>query len=86
MFIKGKGNSRVSKYYHVAHNCLERCLGDLLCDMLLMLVFIYRLLSVTPFVAISKKGFKVSKHKDLAQFAANLAICILWFLRPKAFL
>jgi hypothetical protein len=86
MFTKGKGNSRVGKYYYVTRNCLKRCLRDLLCDVLLMLVLMYRLLSVTPFVAIGRKGFKIGSYKDLAQFTANLVTRMLWFLRPKTFL
>jgi hypothetical protein len=66
MFIKDKENSRVSKYYHVVCNCLEKCLRNLLCNMLLMLMLIYKLLLVKPFVMINKKGFKVSACKDLA--------------------
>jgi hypothetical protein len=86
MFIKGKKNLRVDKYYYVARNCLKKCLGDLLYNVLLMLVLMYKLLSVTLFVAIGRKGFEVSACKDLAQFAANLATHIFWFLRPKTFL
>jgi hypothetical protein len=77
MFIKGKRNSKVSKHYYVICNCLKRCLKDLLCDVLLMLMLMYRLSLVTPFIVISKKGFKVSACKDLAQFTANLATYIL---------
>jgi hypothetical protein len=66
MFIKGKRNLRVGKHYHVMCNCLEGCLRDLLCNMLLMLVLIYRLLLVILFVVINKKGFKVNSRKDLA--------------------
>jgi hypothetical protein len=80
MFTKGKRNSKVSEHYHIARNCLERCLRDLLCNVLLMLVLMYRLLLIILFVAISEKGFEVSAYKDLAQFAANLATRILWFL------
>jgi hypothetical protein len=80
MFTKGKRNSRVSKYYHVIYNCLERCLKNLFCNVLLMLVLIYKLLSVILFVIISKKGFKISSYKDLAQFITNLATYMLWFL------
>jgi hypothetical protein len=80
MFIKGKENLRVSKHYHVARNCLEKCLEDLLCNVLLMLVLMYKSLLVILFVAINKKGFKVSVCKDLAQFTANLATYMLWFL------
>jgi hypothetical protein len=77
MFTKDKGNSKVSKHYHVTHNCLKRCLRDLLYNVLLILMLTYKLLSVTPFVIISKKGFKVSAHKDLAQFMTNLATRML---------
>jgi hypothetical protein len=66
MFIKGKRNLRISKHYHVIYNYLERCLRDLLCDMLLMLVLMYRLLSVILFITISEKGFEVNNCKDLA--------------------
>jgi hypothetical protein len=66
MFTEGKRNLRVSKYYYVTHNCLKKCLRDLLCNVLLMLVLMYRLSSVTLFVIISRKGFKVSACKDLA--------------------
>jgi hypothetical protein len=77
MFTKGKGNPKIGKHYHVARNYLEECLGDPLYDVLLMLMLMYRLLLVTPFVAARGKGFEVGAHKDLVQFAANLAICIL---------
>jgi hypothetical protein len=86
MFTKDKRNLKVNKHYYIARNCLKKCLEDLLCDVLLMLILIYRLLLIILFVVISKKGFKVSNHKDSAQFAANLATYILWFLRPKTFL
>jgi hypothetical protein len=66
MFTKDKRNLKVNKHYHVVHNCLEGCLRDLLYNMLLMLMFIYRLLLVTSFVTISKKGFKVNTYKDPA--------------------
>jgi hypothetical protein len=77
MFTKDKGNLRVSKHYHVTRNCLEGCLEDLLYNVLLMLVLTYRSSLVTLFVVINKKGFEVSNRKDLAQFATNLAICML---------
>jgi hypothetical protein len=86
MFIKGKRNLRVGKHYHVICNCLKKCLRDLLYNMLLMFMLIYRLLLIISFVAINKKGFKISAYKDLAQFITNLATYILWFLRLKTFL
>jgi hypothetical protein len=80
MFTKNKKNLRVNKHYHVTHNCLKKCLENLLPNVLLILVLTYKLLSVTSFIAISKKGFEISKHKDSAQFVANLVTHILWFL------
>jgi hypothetical protein len=86
MFIKGKKNSRVGEYYYVIRNCLEKCLKDLLYNVLLMFILMYRLLLIISFVIISKKSFKVSSCKDLAQFAVNLVTRMLWFLRQKTFL
>jgi hypothetical protein len=80
-----KGNPKILEHYHVARNCLEECLGDPLCDVLLMLVVTMGTSSVTPFVATGGKGFEVGRRKDPKQFAANLATRMLWFLRPKAF-
>ena len=69
----------------MARNCLQDCLGDPLCDVLLMMVVTLSSCSVTPWVATNGKGFEVGERKDPAQFAANLATRMLWFLRPKAF-
>jgi hypothetical protein len=83
MFVKG--DSKIQEHYQVARNCLEECLGDPLCDVLLMLVVTYGSSSVTPSVTTSGKGFEVGVRKNPAQFAANLATRMLWFLRPEAF-
>jgi len=83
MFVKG--DSKIQEHYQVARNCLEECLGDPLCDLLLMLVVTYGSSSVTPCVTTSGKGFEVGARKNPAQFAANLATRMLWFLRPEAF-
>jgi hypothetical protein len=77
MFTKDKRNSRVSKHYHITHNCLKKCLGDLFYNMLLMLMLIYKLSLVTLFVAINKKSFKINACKDLAQFTTNLVTRML---------
>ena len=81
-----KGNLKILKHYHVARNCLEECLSNLLYNMLLMLIIIIGTSLVTLFIATGGKGFKVSQQKDPKQFTANLATRMLWFLRPKAFL
>jgi hypothetical protein len=65
MFIKDKGNLKVSKHYYIMRNCLKGCLRDLFYNVLLIFMFIYKLLLVILFVTINKKGFKVSACKDL---------------------
>jgi hypothetical protein len=80
-----KGNPRILEHYHIARNCLESCLGDPLCDVLLMLVLTFSSSSVTPTVVVNGSGFEAGPRKDAAQFAANLVTRMLWFLRPRAF-
>jgi hypothetical protein len=83
--VFSRGNPGIREHYHVARNCLQECLGDPLCDVLLMIVVTLSSCSVTPWVATNGKGFGVGERKDPAQFAANLATRMLWFLRPKRF-
>jgi hypothetical protein len=83
--VFSRGNAGIREHYHVARNCLQDCLGDPLCDVLLMMVVTLSSCSVTPWVATNGKGFEVGERKDPAQFAANLATRMLWFLRPTAF-
>lgn len=83
--VLAKGNPRIAAHYHVARNCLESCLGDPLCDLLLMLVLTFRSSSVTPSVAVKGHGFEAGPRKDPGLFAASLVTKMLWFLRPKAF-
>ena len=73
------------EHYHIARNCLEGCLGDPLCDLLLILVLTLGSSSVTPFVAVNGSGFEAGTRKDPAQFAATLAMRMLWFLQLEAF-
>jgi hypothetical protein len=80
-----KGDARVFEHYHVARNCLEQCLGDPLCDLLLMIVLTLSSSTVTPCVAVAGRQFEAGKRKDPEMFAANLATRMLWFLRPEAF-
>ncbi|KFZ24668.1 hypothetical protein V502_00852 [Pseudogymnoascus sp. VKM F-4520 (FW-2644)] len=80
-----RGNAGIREHYHVARNCLQECLGDPLCDVLLIIVETLSSCSVTPWVAPNAKVFEVGERKDPAQFAANLATRMLWFLRPNAF-
>ncbi|KFZ19813.1 hypothetical protein V502_03459, partial [Pseudogymnoascus sp. VKM F-4520 (FW-2644)] len=83
--ILAKGNQNIQAHFHVARNCLERCLGDPLCDLLLMLVLTFCSSSATPFVAAKSHEFEAGPRKDPGLFAAALATRMLWFLRPKEF-
>ncbi len=83
--VFAKGNQRILEHYHVARNCLERSLGDPLCDVLLMLVLTFSNSSVTPTVAAQSHDFGAGPRKDPAHFAASLVTRMLWFLHPEAF-
>lgn len=83
--IFAKGNQKILEHYHVARNCLERSLGDPLCDVLLMLVLTFSASSVTPTVAVKSQHFEAGARKDPALFAASMATRMLWFLHPEAF-
>ena len=80
-----KGDSRILEHYQVARNCLDSCLGDPLCDLLLMLVLTLSSCSITPTIAPQAREFSVGAKKDPALFAANLTTRMLWFFRPQHF-
>lgn len=79
------GNQKILEHYHVARNCLERNLGDPLCDVLLMLALTLSASSVTPTVAPKSRIFEEGARKDSGVFAASLVTRMLWFLYPRAF-
>ena len=83
--IFAKGNQKILEHYHVARNCLERSLGDPLCDVLLMLVLTFSSSSITPTVAAKSKHFEAGARKDPTIFAASMVTRMLWFLHPEAF-
>jgi hypothetical protein len=83
--IFAKGNQKILGHYHIARNCLQRSLGDPLCDVLLMLVLTFSASSVTPTVAAKRHHFEAGPRKDPGLFAANMVTRMLWFLRPEAF-
>jgi len=83
--ILAKGNQKIMEHYHVARHCLEECLGDPLCDLLLMLVLTVSSSSVTPIVAVKGHEFEAGPRKEPGIFAAGLVTRMLWFLRPDAF-
>jgi hypothetical protein len=83
--ILAKGNQKIMEHYHVARHCLEECLGDPLCDLLLMLVLTVSSSSVTPMVRSKGHEFEAGPRKEPRIFAAGLVTRMLWFLRPDAF-
>lgn len=77
------GDQRVREHYCMVRHCLDACLGDPLCDLMLMLSLTLASCSVTP--AVSNDGFDVGKRKDPHVFVANLVTRMLWFLKPQEF-
>jgi hypothetical protein len=80
-----KGDQRILEHYQVAQNCFDSCLGDPICDLMLMLVLTLASCSVTPTVAPQTHHFDVGARKDPALFAANLVTRMLWYLLPEHF-
>jgi hypothetical protein len=80
-----RGDQRVLEHYQLALHCLEKCLGDPLCDLMLMMVLTLSSSSVTPWVGLNSREFEAGKKKDPAIFAATMATRMLWFLRPEDF-
>jgi hypothetical protein len=80
-----KGDQRVLEHYQVARQCLVECLGNPLCDVMLMMVLTLAASSVTPFVAPKTRYFDAGPRKDPAMFAANLVTRMLWFFQPHKF-
>lgn len=86
VLAKRKGSRKVLEHYHVARLCLERSIGEPLCDLLLMLVLTLSASSVTPTVGEDSKEFEAAvARKEPGLFAAGLATRMLWFLHREAF-
>ena len=77
------GDSRVREHYCAVRHCLNGCLGDPLCDLMLMLSLTLASCSVTP--AAGDNGFEEGKRKDDHVFVVNLITRMLWFLKPREF-
>ena len=80
-----KGNQGILEHYQTARQCLAECLGDPVCDVMLMLVLTMASSSVTPTVLPKAREFSAGPKKDNSMFAANLVTRMLWFLRPEYF-
>jgi hypothetical protein len=79
------GNQAILEHYQTARQCLAECLGDPVCDVMLMLVLTMASSSVTPTVLPKAREFSAGPKKDRSMFAANLVTRMLWFLRPECF-
>ena len=78
--------SRVRVHYNLALQCLEGCIGDPRCDLLLMLTLTLCASSARPDVEEGEHLFSIARYKcGPAILAANLVTRILWFLKPEAF-
>lgn len=80
-----KGNQKVLEHYHVARNCLQRHLGNPVCDLLLMLVLTLSMSSVTPTVPANSHQFDKGPNKERSHFAANMVTRMLWFWKREEF-
>ncbi len=81
-----QGDQGVLDHYHVARNCLEKCLGDPLYDVMMMLVLTLASSTITPHIAPGQRMFSAAlKNKDPSLLAANMVTRMLWFMRPGAF-
>ncbi len=83
---KGPTGERVRSHYQAALHCLQNCLGDPRCDLMLMLVLTICSSSERLDVQEGDRHFSVStKPNNPAVLAACLVTRMLWFLRPEAF-
>ena len=79
------GNQGILEHYQTARQCLAECLGDPVCDVMLMLVLTMASSSVTPTVLPKAREFSAGPKKDNSMFAANLVTRMLWFFQPGYF-
>ena len=79
------GNRGILEHYQTARQCLAECLGDPVCDVMLMLVLTMASSSATPTVLPKARAFSAGPKKDSSMFAANLVTRMLWYFRPECF-
>jgi hypothetical protein len=87
LFSRPESDKRILGHYHAARMCLEECLGDPLCDLMLMMVLTLSSSSATPVVEQNAQAFSTDPGKTKAPhlLAANMATRMLWHLRPGSF-
>lgn len=81
-----KGDRRILDHYQTARNALEKCLGDPLYDLMMMLTLTIAASTVTPQVAQGKQGFSAAaKRKEPELLAANMVTRMMWYMQPQLF-
>ncbi|KAJ4177617.1 hypothetical protein NW759_017411 [Fusarium solani] len=74
------------RHINRAYSCLIKCLGDPLCDMMLLLTLTFGACTVTPHI--DERGtefYQATKRKDPDMLAATMIIRMLWFMRKEEF-
>ncbi|CVL09108.1 uncharacterized protein FMAN_14252 [Fusarium mangiferae] len=75
------------RHLNQTYSCLIDCLGDPLCDMMLLLALTFGACTVTPHI--DERGsefYPARKRKESDILAATMVIRILWFKMKEAFL
>lgn len=83
--VFARGDQRVLAHYESARDCLIQCLGDPLCDVLLMIVLTFASSIVTPVLPMHADCFEARPRKDPRLLAVALITRMLWFLYPQWF-
>lgn len=85
LFTAG-GDLKVLDHYQIAINCLSQCIGDPICDLMLMLALTVAASSETPHVGTKEFKFTVgSRRKDPGQLCLVMVTRMLWYFQPKSF-
>ncbi|PNP78576.1 hypothetical protein FNYG_08088 [Fusarium nygamai] len=75
------------RHLNQAYSCLVDCLGDPLCNMIILLALTFGACTVTPYI--DEQGdefYAAKKRKEPDMLAATMVIQMLWFMRKEAFL
>ncbi|GKU14019.1 unnamed protein product, partial [Fusarium langsethiae] len=74
------------RHINRAKSCLIRCLGDPLCDMMLLLALTFGACTVTPHIDEQGTEFhQAARRRDSDMLAATMVIRMLWFMRKEEF-
>ncbi|KAF4469664.1 hypothetical protein FALBO_3433 [Fusarium albosuccineum] len=84
----GKTDPSAVRHLTVAYNCLVDCLGDPLCDLMLMLALTFAACTVTPQIGEGETEFRpamTKKKKNSDMLAAAMVTRMLWFMQSDKF-